>query len=342
MEINNVNKICLSAFTGGVNTPSSRFRLRQYVPYLAGHGIEVVEHIPYFEKSCGLPSLFTASARVPGLIRARKSDITWVGKELVKGYCYLERFMKRPRIFDVDDAIWLSKPFGRWSAPAIARQMDVVVAGNNYLAEYFSKYNKNVRVLPTAIDTGRFQPVAEKSRDRFVIGWTGLARNFCYLDMIAGPLGEFLSEHEDARFMVVSNRQWNNSLTRSPQYKFVQWSADREVADLHAMDVGLMPLEDSRWEQGKCSFKMLQYLAVGVPAIVSPVGMNIDVLARGEVGYGAESSRQWYDILTELYNDRDRCVELGRNGRDVVARYYSAEKVACELAGIIRELVTQV
>ncbi len=330
---NKKDTIRLSAFTGGVNTPSSRFRLRQYVPYLSDMGIDIIEHIPYFEKSCGLPSPFKAVARIPGLVRARTSDLTWVGKEMVKGYAYLERFMKRPRIMDVDDAIWLSKPFGKFSAPTIARQMDLLVVGNDYLAEYFRSYNSNIVVLPTAIDIEKFALPRDKQYDRqgFVVGWTGLACNYKYLDMIADELENFLKKYKDATLLVVSNRPWRHRLSQSSQYRFVQWSQENEVSDLHRMDIGLMPLEDTLWSRGKCSFKMLQYMAVGLPAIVSPVGMNKDVLAKAEIGFAAEQAGQWYQALETLYNQREYCEQLGANGRKVIEQYYSAEIVGREM-----------
>ncbi len=334
-----INKtIRLSAFTGGVNTPSSRFRLRQYTPYLAKAGVEVVEHLPYFEKSCGLPSPFKAAARIPGLLRAKNSDVSWVGKELVKGYCSFERFMKRPRIFDVDDAIWLSKPLGRWAAPAIAKKMDLIIAGNTYLADYFNKHNSNIKILPTAVDTNRFTVKAEGVGSDFVIGWTGLACNYNYLDMISPELETFLADRKDAKLLIVSNRPWQHKLASCPQYEYVQWSSENEVSELHKMDVGLMPLEENLWSRGKCSFKMLQYMAVGIPAIVSPVGMNRDVLAKGDIGFSIGKPGELYEALEALYMDRSKCKQMGEKGRRIIENEYSAEVVAAEFAQLVREL----
>ena len=108
MAENTENKITVAALTAGLNTPSSRFRIRQYTARLAEHGIIIKEHIPFFEKSCGLPSPFKAAARIPALWRTRDADLIWLGKELVQGYETFERFLKRPRLMDVDDTIWLN------------------------------------------------------------------------------------------------------------------------------------------------------------------------------------------------------------------------------------------
>jgi len=337
--MNQSETITVAALTGGVNTPSSRFRIRQYIQRLAKLGIAVEEHIPFFQKSCGLPSPFKAAARIPAVLRCRKADIVWIGKELVQGYETFERLLKRPRIMDVDDAIWLNFPFGRFAAADIARSMDTVIAGNSYLAEYFSQYCKNVYTVPTAIDLDRYRlrpNMDGPEPEKFVIGWTGLACNHKHLDHIETALRRFLWENDRAELIIISNRPWKHKSLPSAKVQFIAWTKENEATSLHLMSVGIMPLIDDRWTRGKCSFKMLQYMAVGLPVIVSPVGMNRDILEKGDIGFGVTSQQQWYESLKNLYNNWELQKQSGRSGRQIVEQFYNADTIAEQLAQIFK------
>jgi glycosyltransferase involved in cell wall biosynthesis len=340
--MDNHKTIQVTALTGGVKTPSARFRIRQYVDRLAHRGICVREQIPFFQKSCGWPSPFKAAARIPALFRSRDADLIWLNKELVQGYPTFEGLLKRPRVLDADDAIWLSGPLGCLAGKCIAAKMDAVIAGNSYLADYFARYCSNIYIIPTGIDLNRYQlrnVSVESLSKKFVIGWTGLACNYDQLDSIAGVLKTFLDNHPNAELMLVSNRPWKKATIHPDRIRFVQWSPDNEADSLHSMSVGIMPLEDTTWTRGKCSFKMLQYMAVGLPVIVSPVGMNADVLSKGDVGFSPQTTDQWYQALEVLYKDHQRQVDMGKTGREIVERFYNADKIADALAGIFRSLV---
>ncbi len=341
-DVNTEQQITLAALTAGLNRPSSRFRIRQYIRRLAEHGVVVKEHIPLSEKTYYFPGPFKAMTKFPGLFRSRQADMVWISRGFVEGYETFERFLKRPRILDVDDAVWLRGPFGRFTVPDIARAMDAVTAGNTYLAEYFGKYCKKVHIVPTAIDLERYilrpEP-ADESPEKFVIGWTGLASNFKYLDNIEPVLSRFIEEHDRAELMLIADRPWEHKLLPPEKVRFVRWSVEEEVRVLHSMSVGIMPLADDKWSRGKCAFKMLQYMGVGLPVIVSPVGMNRDVLEKGDVGFAASSPEQWYEALVSLYNEKSLGVELGLAGRRVVERFYNADIIAGELADIFKSLV---
>jgi glycosyltransferase involved in cell wall biosynthesis len=330
--------IQIAALTGGLNTPSTRFRVRQYIPHLQKRGIEVAEHIPRWGESCGLPSPFKMVSRIPGLIRSRHADLVWISRDLVQGYATFERLVRRPRILDVDDAIWLSRPFGKYGQPWVARGMDAVIAGNDYLADYYSRYCKTIYILPTALDTERYtpRPSVADSENRFVIGWTGLRSNYKYLEMIEPVLKRFLEEHRNAQLMLVSNQPWASTLLPPDRIRFCPWTPQDETRLLHEMTVGLMPLPDEPWTRGKCSFKMLQYMASGLPVIVSPVGMNQQVLEKGQVGMAAQTADQWLDALESLYRGRDVGRKMGQTGRQVVEKHYAVSIIADKLADIFR------
>lgn len=330
--------IQIAALTGGLNTPSTRFRIRQYIQPLYNCGIEVAEHIPRWGESCGLPSPFKMVSRIPGLIRSRQADLVWISRDLVQGYPTFERLVRRPRILDVDDAIWLSRPFGKYGQPWIARGMDAVIAGNDYLADYYSRYCRRIYILPTAVDTCRYipQPPPKDAADRFIIGWTGLRSNYKYLEMIEPALKRFLDNHPDSRLMLIANQPWKSSLIRPEQICFFPWTPEDEASLLCRMSVGLMPLPDQPWTRGKCSFKMLQYMAAGLPVIVSPVGMNQQVLEKGQIGLAARTNDQWTEALEALYRDPSMARTMGRLGRQIAETHYSVSVIADKLADILR------
>jgi glycosyltransferase involved in cell wall biosynthesis len=226
--------------------------------------------------------------------------------------------------------------------PDIARAMDAVIAGNSYLAEYFGKYCKEVHIVPTAIDLDRYTlrpESADEQRDKFVIGWTGSSSNFKYLDTIEPILNRFIQEHDLAELMLIADRRWEHRLLPPEKVRFIRWSVEEEVRVLHSMSVGLMPLADDKWTRGKCAFKMLQYMAVGLPVIVSPVGVNRDVLEKGNIGLAASSPDEWYEALVSLYKERSLGVELGLEGRKVVEQFYNADIVTHDLADIFKSLL---
>lgn len=332
------NNIRVAALSGGQNTPSTRFRIRQYIEPLQERGIEVTEHIPCWGESCGLPSPFKMISRIPGLIRSRRADLVWISRDLVQGYPTFERMTKRPRILDADDAIWMSRPFGKYGQPWAARGMDAVIAGNDYIAEYYSRYCRTVYILPTAIDTRRYTPRPPEADppERFVIGWTGMRTTYKYLERIEPAVKRFLDEHHDAQLLLISNEPWKPALIPMDRIRFCPWTPQDETRLLHEMTVGLMPLPDDPWTRGKCSFKMLQYMAAALPVIVSPVGMNQQVLEKGYIGLSAQTEDQWLDALEALYRDRSLCGTMGKTGRQVVEQHYSVAIIADKLADIFR------
>ncbi len=341
MPKSNLN-IKVAALTGGLKTPAARFRIRQYIPRLAEYGIDVQEYIPFFHDNCGLPSPFKAFSQIRGVRASHKADLSWIGRELVQGYETFERFLKKPRVMDVDDAIWLDWPLGKYAIPHIAKMMDVIVAGNSYLADWFSKYCKKVYILPTAIDVNRYIKRDDSKithKEKFTIGWTGLASNYKFLKLIEQPLKDFLNDHPDSELLLIAQRPWQSTEIPAERIKFVPWNEQIEAAALQQMSVGVMPLPDNEWTRGKCSFKMLQYMAAGVPVIVSPVGMNKEVLAKGEVGFAATSPDQWRETFETLYKNREMQIKYGNNARTIIEKHFSSETVARELAGIFKSLV---
>ena len=172
-----------------------------------------------------------------------------------------------------------------------------------------------------------------------MIGWTGTSSNFSNLELVEEMLAKFLAEHKNACFKIIADEQWHSELIPPERIEFVKWSRDVEVEALKTMSVGIMPLFDSPWTRGKCSFKMLQYMAIGLPVIVSPVGMNNEVLAKGDIGLAANTSDEWYNALETLYKDKELQIKSGDRGREVIEQNFSAETIASKLFSILNQAV---
>lgn len=327
--------IKVTALTASRVDPSSRFRIRQFLRPLGNLGISVSEFTPIVNryKIESLPWLAMAM-RLPGLVASRFSDVTWLGRELVSGRYSLEEWAGRKRLFDVDDAIWL--PYPRDFSAEIVERCDGVIAGNRFLADHYEKLGARVWLVPTSIDTDIWQPAIKTRHAKWTVGWMGSSANLGFLATIEEPLADFLAQHSDSRLLIVCDRP---PLFKKLPFDFIPWSMENEASLVNSMDVGLMPLDDSELARGKCGFKMLSYMACGIPVIASPVSVNAEILQRDEVGIAAQTSNQWFEALTRLHGDAALAVKMGQAGRKLVQADYSVTTNARLLAEIFREVV---
>jgi len=342
----------VEALVSGRTTPSSRFRVLQHIAPLHQLGVDVTATAPRISKYAAVPAVFTRhrgmapaadfglraaklAVRLPAAARSWRADVTWLEREIMPGRLTLEPLLHRPLLFDVDDAIWLLSPGHERATRAVARRAACVLAGNDFLADWFGSVAPAVERVWTAIDTARFVP-RQRSGGRFVVGWTGSGSSIRYLAAIAGAVARFLAEAPDARLVVVSDVFVPLPGVPPERVDLVPWSPAAEATVIGEFDVGLMPLGRGTWAKGKCAFKMLQYLACAVPAVVSPVGMNAQILAMAEVGVAADDEDGWVEALLALYRDRDRAGTLGRQGRALAERDFSVPVVAAQLAAAMR------
>jgi glycosyltransferase involved in cell wall biosynthesis len=330
--------IKVAAFTANKVDPSSRFRIRQFIEPLRSHGVDVREHHLPMTRYRRQPLASIALAlRVPGVIASRSADISWFRRELIPERSTLERFTGGKRIFDVDDAIWLLSKSD--FSERIVTKCDAVIAGNEFLADHYRSLGKPVYVVPTSIDTDLWKPPAAEPTEWFNIGWMGSRSNLRFLESIEQPLKAFLTDHRDAVLTVVCDDRPDLPSIPSDRWRFVRWTAEKEVEQTQRMDVGLMPLDDTDWSRGKCGFKMIQYMSVAKPVIVSPYGVNKEILDKGEPGYGAIHADDWYDGLDRLYRDRELAARLGNIGRRIVVENFSVRSNAVHLAKIFRQVI---
>ena len=343
-------------------TPSQRFRIEQWMPHLETSGISVdllpfadselmrMLHKPGHQTAKALASLSGFVRRFVDAVRTRHYDAVLIHRAAcIGGPATVERFVTllgRPVIYDFDDAIFklhtteANRRFGWLKFPGktgtICRISAHVVVGNSYLADYALRFNSRVTVIPTSIDTKQYQPAKKNgSTGKVVVGWTGSSTSQTHLEMFA-PTVRHLVSRRDVEFRVISDRE---PVLPGVPYVWRRWSAETEVEDLSDLDFGIMPIPDDEWARGKCALKALQYMAMGVPAICSPVGANSEVVQHGENGLLAANIDEWTSCFERLVDDAPLRSQLGLMARRTVEQNYSMQKCSELFAGVVRTTV---
>lgn len=333
------NMLHVAAFSGGNNAPPARFRVHQYTHILKDFGVDMHEFCSRFGawpplsrwvRPLWLP--LTLADRLPAIVASRNYDVTLLQRSFVSTYITLEKFTKSPRVLDVDDAIW-NHPRGDFAAK-LARLCDSVICGNDFLADYFSTWNDRVVVVPTGVDVDRFVPALSGVRqdDTVVIGWSGSSSALKELYKIESALARILFSSDKFFLSIVSDQPPHFSEIPERKVKYTAWSPGNEVSTIQDMDIGIMPLEDNISTRGKCSYKMLLYMSCAKPVVVSPVGMNQQVLAHGNAGLAAQSHKDWADSLLWLAESQKTRKEMGMLGREITEKHYSLRVTARQLA----------
>lgn len=330
----------IAALTQGSRVPSTRFRWQQYAPDLVAAGLDVHELQSNFGAYPPISKIqrpfWGGASVVENLIRVLRSnfyDVRFVQRNLMSTLCVWEPLLREPFVFDVDDAIFLGARGS--SADRIARLASVTICGNSFLADHFSKMGRVV-ILPTAVDTLRFTPGVHRSCAVKVIGWSGSSSGLKYLYGIESAILTLMRKHADIVLKVVSDRPPEFKALPVDRVVYEPWSPDREVAVLQEFDVGVMPLEDDLWARGKCSFKMLTYMAVGIPVVVSPVGMNSEILMQADCGFGPKNMDEWVNAISSIIYDQSLAQRLGGAGRKLVESRYARNVISSQLTSIIR------
>jgi glycosyltransferase involved in cell wall biosynthesis len=342
--------------------PGQRYRIEQWAPYLREHGIDV-----HFEPFAG--EALAAALYQPGLLGSKASmmveawlrtlerawqasafDVVFLYREAsLVGPALLERVMahRNPRlVYDFDDAIWQhyvsprNRYFSYLKAPGKTRTLfrlaAAVVVGNEHLARFARRYNPSVTIVPSTVSLREYRPApSSDATGERIIGWTGSHSSIQYLRVVEGAL-QRLARRRRFRLRVIGVREYS---IPGVEVECRPWSAATEVEDLWPLDVGIMPLTEDRWTMGKCAMKAIQYLGVGVPAVVSPVGANIEVVEHGVTGFHARSEDDWVSELERCLDDAPLRRRMGAAGRAAVETRYSAEAQAPRLAAIVRSLV---
>ena len=340
-------KRILAIATHGEAGPSTRFRVLQWEPYLRQWGCSLSLRAFFSAKMTvafyqpGRPvakalEIITGSARRLATLASlsKEADIVLVHREIFPLgqrplWKALERF-PRPILYDYDDAMFLPQRAGRgmlgWmerveTPQAVMRLCEVVLAGNQFLADYASQYARRVVVLPTCIDTTRFVPRPRHGdRQKPVVGWIGSYTAAKYLHSLVGVLRAVARKVPFHLYVVGCDPL---PPIEGVTVEQVEWKLGREVEDFQRCDVGLYPLWDDAWAKGKCAFKAIQSMACGVPVVASSIGVNRELIEDGVNGFLASTEEEWGDALCRVLVDASLRDRLGRAGRHTIETRYA-------------------
>lgn len=330
-------------------SPSQRFRFEQYLDILRGRGV-FIDVRPFLDmdtmrivfkeghmakKVAGVISGF--ARRLGILPRVFGYDYIFVHREATPlGPPFVEAILfllGRPVIFDFDDAIFISKTskanrivaFAKWSSKIrfITRHSRKVAVCNNYLVNWVRQYNANAVLLPTTIDLDYHKPVAKPplTMRRPVIGWTGTQSTMVYLELVREVLVELQTRY-DFEFRVICDV--DPQFPELKNYRFVKWTLATEIEDLGGMDIGIMPVPQGEWEQGKVGFKAIQYSGVAAAPVVSSTGSGHEVVLHGKTGFVVDNDKaSWVNALSSLLDNPAQLEAMGRAARDYIDEHYS-------------------
>jgi len=339
-----------------VEAASSRFRIVQFIEPLARRGIDVT-FSPFLDAALfdalyqpgrllrRLPRLAICTvARTGAVFRAMRADVVFVQREaMLFGPPVIEwliaRVLRRPLVLDLDDATWIpyeSPVYGRvatllkWASKTdrLIRWARTVTCGSPNIAAHAGGV-----IVPTVVDTKRFRP-ASRTNGIVTIGWIGTHGTWPYLERLL-PIFERLATEARFRLLIVGS---GRAAIRVPgvDVETRPWSLDREVEDFQALDVGVYPIDDDEWSAGKAGFKAVQYMATGVPFVMSPVGVCATMGIAGETHLSAITDDEWLDALRKLVSDGELRSRMSAAGRAFAETHYEIEAQADALAEVIR------
>lgn len=301
----------------------------------------------YADQKHGAQTLKYFKQRVTRMLRGPKPDVIWLEKELMP---WLPWFVERallprgvPVVSDYDDAVFhrydrheksvvrsiLGSKIGRVMAAS-----DIVFAGNPYLAGYAQAAGaKHVQVIPTVVDVSEYAIRIDLNKTLpSSVGWIGTPETWRGFARPYYKVLEPTIEAHDAVFRAVGA---DLSPSKVDHLEIIPWSESTEVSLIQSMDIGIMPLPDTPWSRGKCGYKLIQYMACGVPVIASPVGVNTDIVDHGVNGFLASTETEWADAVKTLLSNKDLRQEMGRAGRAKVEKHYSHQVYGSKVADLL-------
>jgi glycosyltransferase involved in cell wall biosynthesis len=332
---------------GSARVPSARVRAFQLVPALREAGLDASVLDPgALPKRLGVTRLY----RVAALQAARTADVVVVQKQLFDRATLRALTLANSHlVYDFDDALYAprdddsrghERTRARELLDAVLARARLVLAGNAELARYAEPRAERVAVVPTVVDTELYRPPPRRERrgESVVVGWAGTPANLAYLDPLRPTIRDIQRTGSvPIEFRVISSRppDWPDV-----DVTFRRWTLARAIDDLAEIDVGLMPLPDTPWTRGKCGFKALEHMALGRPAIVSPVGVMREIVRDGRTGFLAGGPADWRTHVERLAADPMLRSRLGEAARRDVAERWSVRAIAPLLVQLLRSVVS--
>lgn len=248
-------------------------------------------------------------------------------------------------IYDMDDAFWTHPPqfnqIGRrlrdpQKIQKIIQISSIILAGNEYIADYALKYNSSIINFPTVLDTNYYLPRKEIQNEIVTIGWVGRWSSQSYLLDLEDVFRQLLIKYPKINFRFVGAD--GDLPLPDISAEIIDWSLEEEISALIPFDIGIMPLPDDDYSKGKCGFKLLQYMALAIPSVASPVGVNQEIIIDGKNGFLAANNQDWYERLSLLIEHPDLRYSIGLNGRKTIEEDYSLHKYFPKLLDLLNQI----
>ncbi len=331
-------------------SPGQRFRYEQYLSFLEENGyhfdisilLNEKDDIAFYSKGNYFRKIIiylkTLMIRTKDWFRMNRYDIIFVFRDaLMTGSTFFEKRFARSTakmIFDFDDAIWMQNVSDANKKLAFMKDAsktgkiislsDLIFAGNQYLADYAAQFNKNISIIPTTIDTSVYVTQKNENNNKTIcIGWSGSFSTIQHFATAIPALKRIKEKFGDrVSFKIIGDK---NYYCAELDTKGDAWIADTEIEDLSKIDIGIMPLPDDEWAKGKCGLKGLQYMALEIPTLMSPVGVNSEIIQDGINGYLPDNDDKWVEVLSALIDDEALRERIGKAGRQTVIDKYSVE-----------------
>ena len=306
----------------------------------------------YSRRFAGVDAVIGYWKRMAALAGARKYDLIWIEKEIFPFFpAFAEQLLARlkvPYVADYDDALfhrydmhgnWLVRSLLGSKIDIVMKRAALVMTGNEYLANRARTAGAcRVTIVPTVVDVSRYRVADEIQDEPLVVGWIGSPSTTRYLAEI-GPVISGIVAELGVRFRAVGA---SDQELESLPIDVAQWTEETEVDSIQSFSIGIMPLAESPWERGKCGYKIIQYMACGLPVVASPVGVNKQIIQHGLNGYLARDEQEWTQSLRRLIGDANLRQNMGRAGRALVERKYSTQVQGPRIESIMRSVLNTV
>ena len=347
-----------------------RHRVYEFLPYLQRAGFETTV------RPMATPTLYRALQargriatkaahtsfcglrRLWDLTSMHRYDMVMINREVFPFFTPVMEtlvFWRQPRVvFSFDDAIyeghedvsqlthpWLYRLKHSAGVKQVIGRSAHVIAGSNHLAAYARQYNNNVSVVPTVVDLDQYTylPRKPKAGTAINIGWWGSRSTSPYLSVVNGAFKKLVAMHGDrVQFTIWGDGEYRSDV---PNTRIVPFSLAAELEELGKVDIGVMPMPDTRWTRGKCAFKAIQYMARGIPAVVSPVGMSAELVEDGVNGLWAGNEQEWVSALDRLIRDQALRERFSIAGRRTVEQNYSLQVWGPRLAALLDHIIEE-
>ncbi|MDA3778777.1 MAG: glycosyltransferase family 4 protein [Bacteroidales bacterium] len=367
MENKKIKILGLSLF--GRQGASSRYRLYQYLPLLEEKGISCkvyplitdnVYKVLLDQKKVNkflkpfLKLFYVVSALIKRffhILKASSYDVVFIQKDVLPNfYLYMLRLLNKKIIFDLDDALYeehstikpsifsLNNLFFKLRKNNLIKMLKYaksVTVTTPYLAEYVKNFNQNVHIITGPIDSSLYTPSKKDHGNKIVIGWIGSPVTTKYVEDISEVFIKLQKKYSNIEFHLIGAKKFD---LENVNIKFLDWSEETETELLSDFDIGIMPLTDDKWSKGKGGLKILQYFAMSIPVVCSPIGINNQLIMQGKNGFGAKSTEDWIVSLETLINNEDLRKEMGMNGRKQLEENYDLKNASDHLAEIIKNI----